>query len=289
MMTIGIVIPTLNEAVSLPHTLRQTVELGLDRIIVVDGGSTDQTLEVVAAFQADQALTKAFQGSEAGERSEPPPSQPSVLSPQQSLDPQPSALPTQDSSPSQSSALSPQHFFRPPIILLDCAPGRARQMNLGASASQEDVLVFLHADSQLPDDARSVIAGAMVDRDCAGGRFDVEFEPDTGWSWIISRLINLRSRWSGIATGDQAIFVRRSVFDRMGGFADIPLMEDVDFTRRLRGMGRTAAPHSKVRTSFRRWEACGPVKTILLMWSLRFLYWIGVSPQRLAKHYRPVR
>ena len=263
MMTIGIVIPTLNEAVSLPHTLRQTVELGLDRIIVVDGGSTDQTLEVVAAFQADQALKKAFQGSEAGERSEPP--------------------------PSQSSVLSPQHFFRPPIILLDCAPGRARQMNLGASASQEDVLVFLHADSQLPDDARSVIAGAMVDRDCAGGRFDVEFEPDTGWSWIISRLINLRSRWSGIATGDQAIFVRRSVFDRMGGFADIPLMEDVDFTRRLRGMGRTAAPHSKVRTSFRRWEACGPVKTILLMWSLRFLYWIGVSPQRLAKHYRPVR
>ena len=94
---------------------------------------------------------------------------------------------------------------------------------------------------------------------------------------------------SGIATGDQALFVRRHVFEQLGGFADIPLMEDIEFSRRLKRTGQMAALHQKVTTSFRRWEQQGPLRTILLMWILRFLYWVGVDPHQLARVYRSVR
>lgn len=102
-------------------------------------------------------------------------------------------------------------------------------------------------------------------------------------------MMNLRSRWSGIATGDQALFVRRDVFERTGRFAEIPLMEDIEFSRRLKRAGRLAPLRSQVVTAFRRWERNGPVRTILLMWTLRFLYWIGVSPYRLQHFYSIVR
>lgn len=101
--------------------------------------------------------------------------------------------------------------------------------------------------------------------------------------------MNVRSRWSGIATGDQAIFVRRAVFETMGGFADIPLMEDIDFTRRLKRTGPLVSLSDEVVTAFRRWEQQGPLRTILLMWTLRFLYWIGVNPHRLQHFYSMVR
>ena len=187
------------------------------------------------------------------------------------------------------SDLTSAHTKLTPITLLTSAPGRARQMNRGASASREEVLLFLHADTYLPLDAKTAIQKALADQDCVGGRFDVRFERDSGWSWLISRFMNLRSRWSGIATGDQAIFVRRSVFEHLEGFAEIPIMEDIDFTRRLKQKGRVAALRSKALTSFRRWETCGPIRTIMLMWSLRFLYWIGISPNRLSRFYAAVR
>ena len=176
-----------------------------------------------------------------------------------------------------------------PISLLTSPTGRARQMNAGAAASVGDVLVFLHADSQLPDDARRVIANALDDSLCVGGRFDVRFEVDTRLSRLIARMMNLRSRLSGIASGDHAIFVRRAVFDRLGGFADIPIMEDIEFTSRLRGAGRLAALRSVAVTSYRRWSTHGAIRTIVLMWTLRFLYWIGASPHTLSRWYRAVR
>ncbi len=173
--------------------------------------------------------------------------------------------------------------------LLTAPTGRARQMNAGAAASGGDVLLFLHADTRLPHDARAAIERALHDPACVGGRFDVRFDRGGGTAWLVSRLMNLRSRWTGIATGDQAIFVRREVFERLGGFSDVPLMEDVDFSRRLKRAGRLAPLRATVVTSFRRWEACGPVRTILLMWLLRFLYWLGVSPHRLRHLYGHVR
>lgn len=167
--------------------------------------------------------------------------------------------------------------------------GRARQLNVGAQASQGDILVFLHADTHLPLTARQEIVAAFTDDGIVGGRFDVRFDRPTVLGRIISTMMNYRSRWSGVATGDQAIFVSRRTFDQLGGFADIPLMEDIDFSRRMKRMGRLAMLQDHVVTSFRRWDAKGPVKTIVLMWGLRFLYWIGVSPHRLQHYYAAIR
>lgn len=162
-------------------------------------------------------------------------------------------------------------------------------MNEGANASRGEILLFLHADTRLPNEAPRIIESALANPAVVGGRFDVRFDTRSGWGRIISTLMNWRSRTSGIATGDQAIFVRRYIFEQLGGFADIPLMEDIDFSRRLKGVGLLAAPHQTVTTSFRRWEQQGPLRTILLMWTLRFLYWAGVTPRRLAHLYQTVR
>jgi rSAM/selenodomain-associated transferase 2 len=167
--------------------------------------------------------------------------------------------------------------------------GRARQMNEGAKISRGDVLLFLHADTLLPTEATRMIEAALTDPTMAGGRFDVAFDSRSALGTIISTLMNWRSRLSGIATGDHALFIRRHVFEQLGGFADIPLMEDIEFSRRLKRIGRTAALHQKVTTSFRRWKRRGPLRTIILMWTLRFLYWIGVSPHRLKDFYTAVR
>ena len=175
------------------------------------------------------------------------------------------------------------------IRLLSSSAGRARQLNAGAAACTTDVFVFLHADSSLPPRARALIEQALTNPAVVGGRFDVRFDRPSIWGRIISAFMNARSRLSHISTGDQAMFVRRPIFEQLGGFADIPIMEDIDFSTRLKRAGETAAIRERVTTSFRRWERQGPFRTILLMWSLRFLYWIGVSPHRLAGWYAAVR
>lgn len=179
---------------------------------------------------------------------------------------------------------------RVPAVRLVTAPsGRARQLNEGVKACRSDILLFLHADTELPPQAKTVIESALQDPQIIGGRFDVRFDQPSRWGVVISWFMNRRSRLTGIATGDQAIFVRRHTFEQMGGFPDIPLMEDIEFSRRLKRQGPVAALTDQVTTSFRRWEKNGPLRTILLMWTLRFLYWLGVSPTRLNHWYRAVR
>lgn len=184
---------------------------------------------------------------------------------------------------------SPAPFTHTPIRLLTAPPGRARQLNAGAIATHCDVLLFLHADTQLPPNARQVVSTALSNQACVGGRFNVRFDSSCLTASVVAYLMNLRSRLSGIATGDQAIFVRRDVFERIGRFADIPLMEDVEFTQRLKRAGGVMPLQDTVVTAFRRWEQQGPLRTILLMWTLRFLYWIGISPHQLQHFYRMVR
>ena len=167
--------------------------------------------------------------------------------------------------------------------------GRARQMNRGAREASGDVLLFLHADTRLPSTAFSDIAGAMGDPRSVGGRFDVELD---GKHWLlplVGRLISYRSRLSKVATGDQAQFARRAVFQRMGGFADIPLMEDIAFCRTLKRLGEVACLRSRVVTSARRWEVDGVWRTIFRMWTLKLLYLTGVSPARLKQFYADTR
>jgi len=175
------------------------------------------------------------------------------------------------------------------LRLISASAGRGRQLNAGAAAAMGEVLVFLHADSHLPPHARASIEQALSDPEVVGGRFDVRFDRPSLWGSVISALMNVRSRLTRISTGDQAIFVRRRIFEALGGFSDVPIMEDIDLSVRLKRRGRTAALSDCVTTSFRRWERQGPMRTIALMWSLRFLYWIGVSPRRLARFYVSVR
>ena len=169
--------------------------------------------------------------------------------------------------------------------VLGSTRGRARQMNAGAARAQGEVLVFLHADSQLPALADTLI-GLALQQGALWGRFDVRIEGPSSLLPVIAALMNLRSRWSGIATGDQAMFVRRDLFLRLGGFANQALMEDIELSRRLRAVGRPACLRQLVHTSGRRWEAHGVWRTIWTMWRLRWRYWRGVSPELLAKEYR---
>ena len=163
--------------------------------------------------------------------------------------------------------------------------GRARQMNAGAAQAQGEALVFVHADTHLPEGAGSLISDALQHR--LWGRFDVRI---AGRPWVlkvIAALMNGRSRLTGITTGDQAIFVRRDTFAALGGFPDLPLMEDIALSRRLKRLGPPACLRQRVTTSGRRWESQGPWRTILLMWWLRFDYWRGVPAESLAGRYRP--
>ena len=173
--------------------------------------------------------------------------------------------------------------------MLTVERGRARQMNAGAArAGDADVLLFLHADTRLPMDADARIATAQA-AGARWGRFDVRIDGRSPWLRWIARLMNLRSRLTGICTGDQAIFVERHLFEQLRGYADMPLMEDIEFSRRARALASPAAISVPVLTSGRRWEQRGIWQTIWLMWSLRWRYWRGEDPAALAREYREVR
>ncbi len=171
--------------------------------------------------------------------------------------------------------------------------GRARQMNAGAQFLREaggnSPLLFLHADTTLPPDADALIATALADGRHVWGRFDVSIEGRHRLLPLIAWFMNGRSRLTGIATGDQALFMTRAAFEAVGGFPDQPLMEDIELSarlKRLQPIGRPACLRARVRTSGRRWETRGVWRTVLLMWRLRLAYWRGVPATRLAERYR---
>ncbi|HUW25100.1 MAG TPA: TIGR04283 family arsenosugar biosynthesis glycosyltransferase [Gallionella sp.] len=176
------------------------------------------------------------------------------------------------------------------VQVIGAERGRARQMNAGASAAHGDVLLFLHADTLLPLCAGQAIEAAIRRSghapEHAWGHFDVCIDGRSFMLWVVARLMNWRSRLSGIATGDQAMFVSRFAFEAVGGFPDQPLMEDVELSKRLLARSGPICLTDRVVTSGRRWEAYGVWRTIWLMWRLRWSYWRGVSPGELAKSYR---
>ncbi len=230
--TIATILPVLNEAARLEATLSALIEdQHFDEIIVVDGGSTDASIEIVCKFM---------------------------------------------------SSVTPD--THPVPRLIQSPRGRAYQMHSGSQAADTDVLLFLHADSTLPSGAAGDIRDA-IDQGRLWGRFDVRLSGHHFLFRVIERLMNWRSRLTGIATGDQAIFVRRDVYRMLGGYAPMALMEDIEFSRRLKWVGKPARLPGPVLVSSRRWEKNGIVRTIFLMWTLRFLYWLGVSPARLARWY----
>jgi rSAM/selenodomain-associated transferase 2 len=177
--------------------------------------------------------------------------------------------------------------------VLSAPRGRALQMNAGARAALEEhdvnALLFLHADSVLPADADALIASVLHSSSRRWGRFDVKIAGRSPLLRIVAAAMNWRSRLTGICTGDQAIFVARGAWEQLGGFAPIALMEDIEFSRRAKQLSRPAALAQRVTTSGRRWERLGVLRTIGLMWRLRFAYFRGTDPAQLARRYRDAR
>jgi rSAM/selenodomain-associated transferase 2 len=173
--------------------------------------------------------------------------------------------------------------------VLNSPKGRSIQMNLGAKAAAGQVLLFLHADTRLPECAFSAIAETMANPAIIGGRFKIRLD-ETGWQYrMVGSGINLRDRFFSGFTGDQAIFIRKPVFETLGGYRDMPLMEDLDLGRRMCRYGKVTRLPLTVVTSARRWKNNGVFKTILLMWALRIGYLLGHPPQHLYRHYGDTR
>jgi len=159
--------------------------------------------------------------------------------------------------------------------VIGASRGRAHQMNAGARESHGDVLVFVHADTTVPSSFAADIASALSDPAVVGGRFDVRLDSSALPYRIIGAMISIRSRISRTGTGDQAIFVRRDVFDRLGGFPELELCEDLEFARRLKRAGRVACLRARVTTSARRWNRDGVMRTVVRMWLIRAMYLDG--------------
>lgn len=221
---ISVVIPTLNEEVSLPRAL-DSITFDAE-ILVVDGESDDGTAEVARARR---------------------------------------------------------------VQLLMVPRGRAAQMNRGARGALGDVLLFLHADCALPKGAAEAIRAALRDSKVVGGAFALAIRSPRTAMLVVAFGSNLRARWLGLPFGDQAIFVRRSVFETLGGFREISLMEDVDFVRRLKREGRIVCLSQKVTTGSRHWQQRGPVVTTLINWVAVALFLLGVSGEWLAPRYFKLR
>ena len=170
--------------------------------------------------------------------------------------------------------------------VLSAPRGRALQMNVGAAKASGDVLLFLHGDTRLPGEAERLVLDGLARSGHAWGRFDVTIEGRHPMFVPIAAMMNLRSRITGIATGDQAIFVKRDAFQAAGGFPEIPLMEDIALSKQLKRGGRPLCLRERATTSGRRWETHGVFRTILLMWRLRLAYFLGADPAALAGRYR---
>ncbi|BDG10008.1 TIGR04283 family arsenosugar biosynthesis glycosyltransferase [Anaeromyxobacter paludicola] len=169
--------------------------------------------------------------------------------------------------------------------VLSAPRGRGPQLNAGAAAARADLLLFLHADTRLPPGAVAAVRAALAGGRRDWGRFDLAIAGRHPLLPLVARLVSWRSRFTGIATGDQAIFVRRARFEAAGRFPEIPLMEDLALSAALRRAGRPACLRERVVTSGRRWESRGVLRTVLLMWWLRFLFWAGRDPADLARRY----
>lgn len=170
--------------------------------------------------------------------------------------------------------------------VIESGKGRAAQMNAGASAARGNLLLFLHADTQLPERALAELRNFYTHSERSWGRFDVRLNGERPLFRVIAWFMNQRSRLTGICTGDQAMFVRRDAFEALGGFQPVPLMEDVEFSRRLCLVSRPFCIKEPVVTDSRRWRKHGAWRTVFLMWQLRWRYWRGESPESLAQIYR---
>jgi rSAM/selenodomain-associated transferase 2 len=257
-MRLAIIVPVLNEAAVIGPALARLAPLRARgaKVIVVDGGSHDGSVQAANGQVADVQIADA-----------------------QLADAQ--LAHGQDATGRAAEALADR--------IIVSARGRALQMNAGArdaAASDADVLLFLHADTELPPEADRLIFRALSNDRRVWGRFDAHISGRSPWLPLVTFMMNWRSRLTGICTGDQAIFVTRGAFVALEGFAPIALMEDIEFSRRARRLSAPLALRAQVKTSGRRWDTHGAWRTIVLMWRLRLAYFLGADPEELARRYR---
>jgi rSAM/selenodomain-associated transferase 2 len=173
--------------------------------------------------------------------------------------------------------------------VVSAARGRGAQMNAGVVCARGEVLLFLHADTRLPADADRIVLAALAWSGREWGRFDVKISGRSALLPVIAMFMNLRSRLTGIATGDQSMFVRRQAFEEVGGFPNTALMEDIALSKQLKRRGRPICIGFKAITSGRRWDRNGVIVTMVTMWGLRLAYYLGAQPRLLARFYRDAR
>ncbi len=169
--------------------------------------------------------------------------------------------------------------------VVESAPGRGMQMNAGAAKATGTILLFLHIDTLLPDQADRLVTESLFGDDRVWGRFDLRLSGENPAFRLIERMINMRSRYTGMATGDQGIFVLSSTFNQVGTYPEIPLMEDLVLSRKLRKLAKPICLQQRVISSSRRWEQHGIVRTVLLMWILRLAFFLGIGPEILHRKY----
>ena len=257
---ISIIIPTYNEAENIGELLQQLTQVSLEKtkveIIVVDGGSSDRTLQIINEF-----ISKSL-----GE-------------------------------------LVTENLY-PLVKLISTNPGRANQMNQGAKAAQGEILLFLHADSHLPNNFSSLVTqtlnsypvppflrGARGDhsrlaKPTIAGAFELEIRGNLRGLRLVEKFVNWRSHFLSLPYGDQAIFLRAETFWELGGFPDLPIMEDFQLVQQLKKLGRIAIVPAKVQTSARRWQKLGVWQTTLINQLVIIAFFLGISPQRIANFYR---
>ncbi|MBU1397961.1 MAG: TIGR04283 family arsenosugar biosynthesis glycosyltransferase [Proteobacteria bacterium] len=181
-----------------------------------------------------------------------------------------------------------RQIVHPKVIKFCAPPGRGKQMNAGAEVARGEILIFLHADTRLPSNALSRIREVMADRQYSAGAFTLHFDSKRPVFGLIAMAASWRYRLTRLPYGDQAFFMHREYFNEIGGFAEIPIMEDVEMMRRIRKRGgRVRILHDSVTTSPRRWEKNGILFSVIRTWALAFLFACGADPERLAKHYGP--
>ena len=182
-----------------------------------------------------------------------------------------------------------QMSVRPQVRVMSAPRGRATQMNIGARHADTPFLLFLHADTTLPDNGVTRVTATLQNNKSVWGRFDVSFDNATPTLRLVAWFMNWRSALTGICTGDQAIFVTAAAFSTVSGFDEIPLMEDIEFSKKLKSLSKPIRLRTPVVTAARRWRTNGPIQTILVMWWLRLRYWYGTPPEILVKRYNDAR
>lgn len=261
---ISIIIPVLNEAATIQETLTRLQDASEVEVIVVDGGSRDETV----------AIAKALRGALSAQR----------------CCVQPFGHENSASAPSEQAQIA-HHLNKTlapslPVKVISAAAGRANQMNAGAAAATGDILLFLHADTHLPTGFDTLIRQALQNPGTIAGAFELRINAQPWGLRLVETMVNVRSRLLSMPYGDQAIFLKATVFQEIGGFPDLPIMEDFELMLQLRRLGRITIVPTPVLTSGRRWQKLGVVKTTLINQLIITGYFLGIPPAQLVRWYR---